>query len=266
MFIDTHCHLNLEQFDTDWEQIVAQMSEQGIRGFVVGVDAQSSQRALMQAGRYPETLRAIVGIHPAYVTEIDDIESELDAIAEMSHNNLTVGIGECGFDFFRVLKTDSLIDLQNYVFMRQVKIAHNVAKPVMIHCRPSLGQLDAYDNVLDTLNQLRKDYPVVPHMHFFAGTVEHVASIVTMDGLCSFTGVVTFTDDYNLSIQALPVEHIVCETDSPYVAPVPYRGERCNPLYVTKIYKAIAEQKGMPMDAFVEQVKKNVERIYCTWS
>jgi TatD DNase family protein len=261
MYVDTHSHLNLEQFADDWQEVALRMQEKNVRTQTVGTDAVSSQRALHISHALPSVSRALVGIHPAYVEADQDYEHDLVLLRQMVDDELCVGIGECGFDYFRVQKSDHY-DAQRFVFETQVGWSRITKKPVMLHLRPTKHTFDAYDDALEILESYRGE--VTGQAHFFAGTLDQARRFLDLGYYISCTGVVTFTHDYDELIRYVPSDRLLLETDAPYVAPVPYRGGRCEPWQVIEVYKKVVELKATDMDSLMSRIELNVRELY-TW-
>jgi len=254
-YIDAHCHLQFDAYDEDREQIIEEMREKGIHGIVVGVDLESSKKAIELAKKH-EHLYATVGMHPCY-TDKGEFTDEYKTLAEDEN---VVAIGECGLDFFR--QEDSR--LQREVFIKQVELACSLDKALMIHSRPSKGTQDAYKEVIETLSTYKKEHgeKLRGNIHFFVGGNEERQRFSDLGFTVSVTGVITFTDDYNPMVTAAEHHMLLGETDSPYVAPKPHRGERNSALNVVHVYKKIAGLWGIDEDEARETLNSNTKRIF----
>ncbi len=258
MYIDTHSHLNLDQFTDDIEAVIDQMRTMQIRTQTVGVDVSTSVRALEIAAQFPELSRALVGMHPAYVQSGVEYDHDLLQLRSFLDNPLCVGIGECGFDYFRSAKSE-VYDAQQFIFHTQMGWAQEVGLPVMLHIRPTRDTYDAYDDALEVL----RGYPGVRgQAHFFAGTLAQAQQFLDLGYHISCTGVVTFTHDYDEVVQYVPIDRLLLETDAPYVAPAPYRGARCEPWHVIEVYKRVAELRNIPIADLQDQMSSNVSTLY----
>lgn len=241
-YIDIHSHLNLPQFDEDREEVIARLREQSIGTITVGIDAQSSEFAVQLAGEH-DHLWAIVGHHPG---NVDEELFDENLYRKLLLHPRVVGVGECGFDYFRIEKTPEHLHRQEQLFRAQIELAIEYDKPLMLHIRPSRDSYDAYDDALRVLAEYKESAgeKLRGDAHFFAGTVEQAQKFVELGFMISFTGVVTFAEEYHEIIRALPIESIMCETDAPYAAPVPFRGQRCLPEHVIEVYKTISDIHG----------------------
>lgn len=244
--IDNHAHLNFPEFDADREEVIKRANENGVGIINVGVDLKSSKWAVELAEKN-ENMWAIVGQHPT------DTEEAFDAGAyrELLKSPKVVAIGECGLDYFH-LKDDNKW-VQKDLFVRQIELAQEVGKPLMLHIR------DAYEDAIEIL----KKYPDVRgDVHFFAGSKEIAQQFIDLGFTLSFTGVITFAKEYEELLKSLPLESILSETDCPFVAPVPYRGKRNEPAYVVEVVKKIAEIKDLSFEAVSSQLLANFKKLF----
>lgn len=265
-YIDTHAHLNLEQFDEDREAVFAKCLEEGVGMNNVGTHKATGQLAVELANKYDHA-RAIVGLHPIYIAMggVDDTEKgyeaefDYDFYKDLAEDERTVGIGECGFDYCH--NSDDTYEQQREVFRAQVALANEVEKPLMLHLRNSQDGKgrDAYD---DALEILKSEAKVLGNAHFYAGTKEQAQKFFDIGYTISFTGVISFAKPYEELVKYAPLDMIHGETDCPYVAPAPYRGRRCEPWMVQEVYKKIAEYKQLDEEEVRAQLLKNAERLY----
>ena len=167
-----------------------------------------------------------------------------------------VAIGECGLDFFRVTG-EAVREKQKALFGEHVAFAHDVKKPLMIHCRQAFPELTA-------ILQSRRSELLNPAgiVHFFTGTEAEAEELLNLGFYFTFGGVITFVRDYDRVIKTIPMERILSETDAPYVTPVPHRGRRNEPAYVTEVVKKLAELKNVSIEEMAAQILKNAERVF----
>lgn len=258
-YIDAHCHLQFEQYDEDREEIIEQMEERGVAAIVVGCDLESSKKAVELAREY-EHLYAAVGVHPTDTSERFDTD---DLLALAKHPKV-VAIGECGLDYFRpTLVDEGEKARQKDAFSRQIILAAERGLPLIIHARPSKGTMDAYHDVLELLTEAKSMYPSVHgDVHFFVGGVAEAEAFVALGFTVSFTAVITFARDYDEVIRAAPLESILAETDSPYVAPLARRGKRNDPLAVIDVAAKIAEIRGEGPETIRQALVANTKRVF----
>ncbi len=247
-YIDIHAHLDFPDFDTDREQVIKEMAAAGIGAINVGTDVVSSGRVVELANRYAH-LWAIVGIHPH---EAADPNIDFDRLAALAAHKQVVAIGECGLDYFR-LADQSLVVQQKKLFERQIELALKLDKPLMLHIR------DSYQDVLDIL----RAYPNVrTHAHFFAGDWAVAKSFLDRGDSLSFTGVISFANQYDEVIKRVPLDRLLAETDSPFVAPVPFRGRRNDPTKVVYVAKHLAELRDETEAEVYQALLANARRIF----
>src|SRR3989344_5618244 len=229
-YFDVHSHLNASQYDADREEVIQRMRESETHTIVIGTDLESSQKAVELAEKHEE-IYASIGIHPA-----DDPSAswEVYKFNKLISSKKVVAIGECGFDFYHAKKEEDY-ERQKKLFVDQIEFAVKHNKPLMIHAR------NAYEELLETLREFKG---LRGNIHFFAGSWEIAQKFLELGFSLSFTGVITFTHDYDEVIRNAPLDKILSETDAPYVAPVPYRGKRNEPAYVSEVVKRIAEIRG----------------------
>ncbi len=257
-YFDAHSHIQFEQYDEDREEVLAAMREAQIGGIVVGTDRTSSKKAVDLADR--ERLFASIGLHP----NDKPGEGYEDAYyEELARNPRVVAIGECGLDYFRPESPESEKARQVDTFGRQISLAGETGKPLMIHARPSKGSMDAYEDAYQMLLEAKKRYPDLSmNMHFYVGDVETTKKLLSLGATFSYTAVLTFTHDYDEVVRSIPLEHLLTETDAPYVAPAPHRGKRNVPLAVRDVVSAIARIRGEDEEAVREAVLRNARRVF----
>lgn len=256
-YIDIHSHINLSPLWEKREEVIARMREKGVGTFVIGVDKETSKRAVELAISYLDVvLGATVGLHP---TDNDKEFFDMGEYRELAKQSSVVAIGECGLDYFRLpeseVESQKLKARQKNTFIDHCRLAQEIGKPLMIHARPSKGSQDAYEDVLEILKEFRG---IKANFHFFVGNIPIASQMLERGYTMSFDGPITFSRDYDELINFLPLKSIMCETDAPFAAPVPYRGKECEPWMVEEVYKKIAEIKNLPNDVVIEQIKKNV--------
>jgi TatD DNase family protein len=250
-YIDIHGHINFSDYDADKEEVIKRAQEAGVGMITVGTDIESSKRAIELAETH-DNMWATVGIHPTEIktaqVELDQDEKEFQELRRLALHPKVVAIGECGLDYFHCEPSD--IPAQVEAFEKHIAIANEAKKPLMLHVRNGKKKGDSTsiptstktggNAYRDALEILKKSAKVPFNFHFFAGSMEDMKNIIEVGGTVSFTGVLTFTHDYDELIKVAPIDKIMSETDCPYVAPVPYRGKRSEPIHVIEVIKAIA--------------------------
>lgn len=256
-YFDAHSHINDPRFDADIGQVLSRMKEAGIWSLVVGTEKNLSERAVQLAKEHDE-LFACTGLHPT-----DDREEKFDDVfyRTLASDPKTVAIGECGFDYFRTNEEDRAAEKarQSAIFESQLELAVSLNKPLMIHCR------NAHPDMLDILASKKREHgeKLRGNIHFFSEGSETAKKYFDLDFTVSFTGVITFTHDYDETVRYAPLDLMLSETDCPYVTPAPHRGKRNEPLYVIEVVKKIAEIRGEDFETVRKQLVKNAFRVFC---
>jgi len=254
-FFDSHSHLNLEHFESDKEEVIKKMQEDSVGTLTVGTSFETSREAVRLADMH-ENLYACIGLHPNEVSnEIFDEEKYTKLLSDK-----TICVGECGLDYFRGEEKAP----QEIEFRKQIDFALEHDLPLMLHIRPRKGTMDAYEDTLKILEEYKKSAgdKLRGQAHFFAGDTQIAKRFLELGFYISFTGVLTFTHDYDEVVKSVPLDKILTETDSPFVAPVPHRGQRSEPQYVIEVYKKMAEIKGVTLEFLTDQVRQNLKNLY----
>lgn len=255
-YFDIHSHLNDAGFGDDISNIVSRMRDDSVWSIVVGTGTADSKKAANLSDSYDGVFGS-VGVHPT-----DDPKEHFDEdyfLKLTEDSSKIVAIGECGLDYLRAVdSSDSEKKRQKDLFEAQLELAVKIKKPLMIHCR------EAHEEMLDILESKKREYgdALVGNIHFFAGDVPIAKQYFELDFSVSFTGVITFTSDYDEVVKYAPLNMIMSETDSPYVAPVPYRGKRNEPVYVKEVVKRIVEIRGEGGDVTEKALVDNAFRVF----
>lgn len=253
-YIDIHCHLNLDQFDLDLKETIARAKEKEIGMNVVGTDYKTSEKAVKIAEENPDVW-ATIGLHPE---EIPCEQFDFDAYKKLAQHPKVVGIGECGFDYFRQGYKNR--EQQREIFEKQIAIANEVKKPLMLHLRNGLkAEENAYK---DAIEVIKKHAKVHGDVHFFAGNWEEGRHFLDLGFRLSFTGVITFARDYDEVIKNTPLNMIMSETDAPFVSPIPHRGERNEPLFIIEVAHAIASIRGESLEKVLPHLVDNAKKLF----
>lgn len=249
VFYDTHAHLDYPDFAPDFDQVIARAQAAGITKMIsIGTDFDSSRRAIQLAEKFP-CIYAVVGWHPSDVLRApDDIRAEL---RELAGHPSVVALGETGLDYHRLPSQKpefTAADDERYkkkqaaLFQQHLEIAAELKLNCVIHQRDALE---------DTLAQLQPYADRVRGVfHCFANDAAAMNRILAMNSLVSFTGIATFKNGQNVrdTIAATPLGQFMLETDCPYLAPVPYRGKRCEPAYVKDLSEVVAQTKSCSLE------------------
>lgn len=261
--VDVHCHLNFHSFEKDYDEVIKNAFEAGVTKIInVGTKIDSSEKAVELAQKY-ENLYAIVGVHPHHVDKLESCWLEkLESLARMPK---VVGIGEVGLDYFSY-KSNAIVDpkLQKKVFIKQIELAHKLKLPLQIHNR------QAGKDILDILIN-HKSYLLNPPgmFHCFAGSMDLLKKVLGLGFYVGFDGNITYNglapgEDTDLKDLAkyTPIDRIVIETDSPFLAPEPHRGSRNKPEYVIITAKTIAKLKGTTFEKFEAKTTENAIKLF----
>ena len=253
MLIDTHVHLNDEQYDEDLEEVIDRAREAGVdRMFVVGFDTPTIERAMKLIDQY-DFLYAIIGWHP--VDAIDYTEECEQWIEELSKHPKVIGIGEMGLDYHW---DKSPKDVQQDLFRKQIALAKRVQLPIIIHNR------EATQDCVDILKEEHAE-EVGGIMHSFSGSPEIADEVINkLNFYVSLGGPVTFKNAKQPKEVAkhVPFDKLLVETDAPFLSPHPYRGKRNEPERVTLVAEQIAELRGVSYDEVCRQTTENAERLF----
>jgi len=254
MIFETHGHYDDEQFDEDRERLIAEFLEKDIDKVMnVGADMQSSRNSVELAGKYPH-FYAAVGVHPSEVGGLT--EDDMQALKQMTLENPKVkAIGEIGLDYH--FDDDPPRDVQKKWFIRQLELAQELGMPIIIHSR------DAASDTMEILKDMDggRNGGVI---HCYSYSREQAREYIKMGFHIGVGGVVTFKNSRRLQevVEDIPLEKIVLETDSPYMAPVPFRGTRNSALNIPYIAEKIAEIKGVPVQKVYDQTYANALKMY----
>ncbi len=251
---DSHCHLDqldLSPFDHHWDRFFAHAAERGLHYFLdVCIDTDNLEAVCLAAKTYPRVWCS-VGVHPNSEAEKDLSEQDLKTAAFRPR---VVAIGETGLDYYR---STGDLSWQQERFRRHIRVARAVSKPLIVHSR------EANSDTIAILASEKAD-TVGGVLHCFAGDLAMAKAAIDLGFYISFSGVLTFKNAQSLQAIAaqLPLERILIETDSPYLAPVPHRGKPNYPYHVYHVAEKLAELKGMDLDRIAEQTTENFFTLF----
>lgn len=249
MIIDTHAHLNMEDYDLDIDYVLGKaLKQEVLKVIVIGMEDVSNRVAIKLAEEH-EMLYATVGIHPGYVDDDQDVER----LKNYLNHPKVVAIGECGLDFYW---RDDNKDLQRQIFLKHIELAKAYQKPLVIHTRNSFKE--AYDMVLPFKGQ------VTGVFHCFSSDLEDAKKAVDLGFMIGIDGPITFKNNETLKkiVENIDLKHILVETDSPYLTPVPYRGKRNEPGNTRYVVEKIAEIKRMDIHDVASITTDNARRLF----
>jgi TatD DNase family protein len=282
-YIDIHAHTNFQAFDEDRDAVILRCLDNDIFVINVGTQYDTSKKAVEMTNEYKEGVYATIGLHPIHTGashhDKDELGSEgqeftsrgeifnKEKYKELSKLGKVVAIGECGLDYYH-METDT-IEKQKVAFITQIELANELGLPLMLHIRnnPTDKTRNAYFDVYELIKKYSTLSGIKGVSHFFAGSVEDMKRFIEIGVYISFAGPITYKPkpeicDYVSVIKETPLDMILADTDSPYVAPVPHRGKRNEPLYLKDIVRKIAEIKDLNEEEMASQIMKNAKRLF----
>ena len=283
MLVETHAHLDYPDFAPDFDDVLRRAIDAGVtRIITIGTSVESSRRAIEIAEKYPNVY-AVIGVHPTYAGEVE--EDVTTPLRELAQNPHVVAIGETGLDYHRLPsveaakgkkvqvfsralqgETEEEIEAQIHdgsykskqasLFEQQLDLAVQLGLNVVIH------QRDAWDDTLEIMRPYTDKLRGV--FHCFGGTLEQANEVIALDHLISFTGIVTFKNGAAVRDVAaqIPLWKFMVETDCPYLAPVPFRGKRCEPAYTRIVAETIAAARGISLEEVAEATTETAEQFF----
>ena len=283
MLIETHAHLDYPDFANDFDDVLRRANEAGVtRIITIGTSIESSRRAIELAEKYPKIF-AVIGVHPTYAGEAPD--DVMTPLRELAKSPRVVALGETGLDYHSLPskeaakdkkvqvfanalqgETEEQIDAsiadgaykskQAMLFEQQLDLAEELGLNVVIH------QRDAWADTLEIMQPYTDKLRGV--FHCFGGSREQAEEVIALDHLVSFTGIVTFKNGASVREVAaqIPLWKFMVETDCPYLAPVPFRGKRCEPAYTRIVAESIASTRGVPLAEVAEATTTTAEKFF----
>ncbi|MDP2789958.1 MAG: TatD family hydrolase [bacterium] len=274
--IDTHCHLNFNAYKDDLDAVIKRTLDAGMRVINVGSQSSTSKRAVELAQQHPGKLFAAVALHPLHLFEtyVNEVEIPFKTREEVFDPKFygdlakepgVVAIGECGLDYFRVpegVDVETLAKKQKDTFLQQIYLAQEHNLPLILHVRASKEDPQgAYLDLLEVLQHANYTRGVV---HCYTGDLDTARKFLDAGCMLSFTGIITFPNAKDLLevVKFVPLDRVMVETDAPYLAPQPVRGQRNEPLYVQYVAQKIAEVRGLQVSDVEEQTTANAVAFF----
>ncbi len=283
MLIETHAHLDYPDFASDLDDVLRRATEAAVtRIITIGTSVESSQRAIDLAEKY-SNIYAVIGVHPTYAEQAE--EDVITPLRELAKSRRVAAIGETGLDYHNLPSVEAAKEKNVQVFARafqgeteeeieaniqdgayksrqaslfqqQLDLAAELGLNVVIH------QRDAWDDTLEILKPYTEKLRGV--FHCFGGSLEQANQVIDLDHLVSFTGIVTFKDGVAVRDVAaqIPLWKFMVETDCPYLAPVPFRGKRCEPAHTRIVAETIAAARGIPLEEIGEATTETAEKFF----
>lgn len=249
---DTHTHLYSEAFDEDRDLVIQRALDSGIkRFFIPAIDSTYTAAMLDLKKNYPDIMFLMMGLHPTHVKE--NFKEELKHIEEMLEKETFYAIGEIGIDLYW---DKTFLKEQQDAFRFQIRLAKKNMLPIVIHCR------DAFDEVFEVL-EMEKGDDLFGIFHCFTGTLEQAHKAISYNMKLGIGGVVTFINGkIDQFLGQIDLKHIVLETDSPYLAPAPYRGKRNESAYLINVQEKLSKIYGLPADKIAEVTTENSKTVF----
>jgi TatD DNase family protein len=261
IFVDSHAHLEMEQFDADRASVLQRAKDAGIENILAigsGTGPGSLDCAIELAAQH-EFIYATIGIHPHEAKLASD--ADFEELAQLARRPKVIAWGEIGLDYFY---DHSPRDMQKQVFLKQLQLAQAVKLPIVIHCRPSNNSEDAWEDCLKLLNEHWASNGLGGILHCFTGTWTHATQAIDMGFMISFAGNVTFPKAQQIreAAKQVPLDRMLIETDSPFLAPVPHRGKRNEPSFVKEVARQLGELRGLSTEDIALQTTNNFYRFF----
>lgn len=281
MFIDTHAHINFSAFKEDASEVIKRSLDSYTWMILVGSEIKTTKRALEYANKYEKGVYATAGLHPIHIDNSfissneennnysfagSGEEFNYETYENIAKLEKIVAIGETGLDYYHLDKDKDIEKIKNKqkeVFIKQLLLARNLNLPVIIHCR------QAHDDMVKILEDFKKenshlflDNKPWGVMHCFSGDEDLAWKYFSLGLLISFTGLITFSQNWDSLIRKVPLDKIMIETDAPYMTPEPYRGKRNEPMLVQYVANRIAEIRSVPLERIAEVTTNNARNLF----
>jgi len=281
MLFVSHSHLNFSAFKDDSDEVIRRALSSETWMVLVGSDFKTSNRALNFANKYDKGVYAAVGLHPVHLEDgrVDTGEDgenigfiakaedfDYGSYEKLAKFEKVVAIGEIGLDYYHFDSSKDLAAVkrkQHEVLAQQLLLARSLDKPVIIHCR------QAHDDMLALLQDFKKEYShLIPSnkpwgvLHCFSGDEDLAWKYFKLGLIISFTGLITFSQQWDDLIRKIPLDHMMIETDSPYMTPEPYRGQRNEPILVQYVAQRIADIRGIKLEKVTESTTNTARSFF----
>lgn len=259
MLIDTHAHLNFEAYENDLSDVIKRCHDFNMSVINVGSQFDTSKKAVELTKE--NNFYASLGLHPIHVFDEDFI---LDDYQKLVINKV-VAIGETGLDYFHIkeknIPVEELKEKQKSLFRQHIELAKKNNLPLILHGRNSQDILSCYEDILEVLEKENYYNGVI---HCFGGGMDDAKNALSKGLFIGFTGIITFpkADDLREVVKYVPLDRILIETDSPYLAPQKYRGSRNEPVYVIEVAKQIAQIKGLSEEEIIDITWQNAKKLF----
>lgn len=263
MYIDSHAHLGYPDFEGGLEEVISRAKGAKVNKIInVGTTVENSKRSLLLSKKYKDIIFTTAGLHPHDMDEAIGFDHQLNGIKELIEKNDIVAVGECGLDYSRILERTGTPDnyearKQRELFISQLELAHIKKLPIIVHSR--MAEEDTFD-ILSRAENIKLDGVV----HCYTGTQKFAKRVLDLGFYIGFTGIITFpkADEIRKVVKSTPLDRILIETDCPFIAPVPFRGQRNEPAFVMEVANTIAEIKGIKVEEVAKVTSLNAENLF----
>ncbi len=261
MFVDSHAHLDGEQYNTDRDQVLARARDAGIKTIVAigsGTGPGSLDCGIRLAEQH-DFIYATIGIHPHEAKLAAD--SDFQELEQLAKQPKVIAVGEIGLDYFY---DHSPREVQQQVFIKQMELARAAKLPIVIHNRPSQDSENAWDDFFSLINQHWKSSALGGVLHCFTGTPAHAKRALDLGFMISFAGNITFPKAQQIrdAAEEIPLDRMFIETDCPFLAPVPNRGKRNEPAFVKEVARQLGELRGLSTEDIGHQTAHNFYKFF----
>ncbi|HVI09850.1 MAG TPA: TatD family hydrolase [Candidatus Binatia bacterium] len=261
MLIDSHAHLDGKQFDSDRDQVIARAREAGVRNIVAigNGDGPADVACGIRLAEQYDFIYATLGIHPHEARLAD--EAAYQNMERLAKHPKVIAWGEIGLDYYY---DHSPRDVQKEVFIRQMELAAAAKLPIVIHCRPSEGSDNAWEDCLGLIQEKWTPHGIGGVLHCFTGNWPQASRALEMGFMISFAGNLTFPKAQQIrdAAREVPLDRVLIETDSPYLAPVPHRGRRNEPAFVAETARKLGELRNLTPDQIGSQTSRNFYNFF----
>lgn len=249
---DTHTHLYSDAFDEDRKEMIERAIEANVkRFFIPAIDSSYTEAMLQLEADFPDHVYLMTGLHPTSVKE--NYKDELRHVEELLSKRKFVAIGEIGIDLYW---DKSTLNIQQEAFKHQIRLAKQYHLPIVIHCR------EAFDEIFEVLETERSD-DLFGIFHCFTGDLEQAKRAISFNMKLGIGGVVTFKNGgIDKFLNQIDLEHVVLETDSPYLAPAPFRGKRNESAYIVRVLEKLSELYGLSQEEIAKITTENSKAIF----
>ena len=260
---DSHCHVQFPQYDSDREEMLKRAKEAGVFMICVGTDLETSKKGIELAQKH-DNIWASVGLHPN-----DNLHEKFDAMIyhSMLREPKVVAMGEVGLDYYRTTEPKDR-DFQKKIFEEQLDLAIKPNVTLILHSRDSgkgsTGKVhtDMISMLVNCKLKIENSTQLRGVAHSFTGDIDDARKYLDLGFYLGFNGILTFARQYDEVVKYAPLDRILLETDSPFLAPEPHRGRRNEPVYVVEVAKKIAELKNEPLERVVRQTTDNCRKLF----